>query len=48
MDTAKKYKTSIEKDVEMLENDEKDGSLGPIKRNCVLYRKQEKVILLFL
>jgi len=43
-----KYPTTIEEDVELLEKDKANGELGPIKRNCVLYRKQEKVILLFL
>ena len=43
-----KYPTTIEEDVKILEQDDGNGELGPVKRNCVIYRKQEKVILLFL
>jgi len=38
----------LEEDNAILEKDDKEDSLGFNKRNCVLYRKGEKVILHFL
>jgi len=43
------YKTTLDQDEEILKIDDEDGGqLGFNKRNCVLYRKGEKVILHFL
>ena len=45
----KAYSTTLEEDIEILKKDDEDGGqLGFNKRNCVLYRKGEKVILHFL
>ena len=49
-----KYKTTLDEDTEILKKDEVEGNpygsaaLGFNKRNCVLYRRGEKVILHFL
>jgi len=41
----KQYPTTIEEDVSILEKDSKDHALEFNHRNCVMYRKGEKVIL---
>jgi len=44
-----KYTTSLEDDIATLQKDEDEGiAMGFNKRNCILYRKGEKVILHFL
>ena len=43
------YETTLEEDIKILNDDDADGGkLGFNKRNCVMYRKGEKVILHFL
>ena len=42
------YKTSYEEDVEILKKDDADKGLTNQERNCVLLKKGEKEILMFL
>ena len=43
-----RFPTSLQQDREMLQRDEHEHFLGKNKRNCVLYRKNQKVVLHFL
>jgi len=43
-----RYPTTLEEDIKILEKDTKENHLGVNERNCVLYRKSEKVALHFL
>ena len=50
-ETLARYKTTLEEDLDILERDEEakeECKLGAIKRNCIIYRKNEKLILYFL
>ena len=42
------YKTSYEEDVEILKKDDADRGLTNQERNCVLLKKGEKEILMFI
>ena len=39
------YPTSLEEDIAILETDDKENTLGFNKRNCVTYRKMDKLLL---
>ena len=41
------YPTTLHEDIAILQQDDKDGALGFNKRNCILFRKGEKVVLHF-
>ena len=43
-----KYRTTCDEDDDLLDKDERRNKLGIAKRNCILYRKGEKVILNYL
>ena len=43
-----KYPTSLQEDVAILKKDEEEPILTNNERNCILFRKGEKVILRFL
>ena len=47
-EALKKYETSLEDDLALLEKDDKEQCLTSNERNCVLYRKGEKKILHYL
>ena len=40
-----RYPTSLEEDKQILEKDDQEKSLSRNIRNCVIYRKNEKIIL---
>ena len=40
-----KYSTSLEEDIAILEADDQQNTLGFNKRNCVTYRKMDKLLL---
>ena len=42
------YPTTLEEDIIILENDLKENKLGQNKRNCIKYRKNEKIMMHFL
>ena len=39
------YQTTLEEDIDMLKQDEMDPKLSTNKKNCIIYRKNEKVVL---
>jgi len=50
-DGLEKYSTTLAKDEEIIEKDQEargQGKMTANKRNCVLFRRSEKIILSFL
>ena len=46
-DALRKYRTTLTEDVKLLEKDIREKKLSMNETNCIMYRKNEKLLLLF-